>query len=188
MRQTPRVGIQKAELKKLILFEQGKRFEDLIEGVERDQHRSEGATIALSHASKGIQALVNLVDDDVSKERYGLEEAVRIKEYIGRAVQVCVDMARQQEQQKLAYLGKAEGIRDVVKIVKTEYDKQVARVEELREAEAAGESADPKTRVPGQPPAFRPFADPEPAKPAEPPPTTAEKRRQKRNTSHAENA
>ena len=148
------VGIQKAELKKAWLFEQGSRFDDMIEGAQRDQHRCEGASLSLGHAAKSINALVRLVDDDVEKERYGLEEAVRIKEYIERAVRVCVDMARSQEQEKLAHLGRAEGYRSVVKVLKADFDKEVARINELKAAALEGDSNDPKSRVPGQAPAF----------------------------------
>ena len=128
------MSLEKAELKMLMLQDLGNKFDDVLEEMGRDQCRTEGASKALSQAATVIAQLATLVDDDLDKERYDIETATRIKQYISRATTQVSDMASAMTRNKLVAQGRREGIAQVVQMTKKEYDREEAKKKAIEKA------------------------------------------------------
>lgn len=129
------MGLDKSEIKLAILQELGCKFDDMLEGVQHDKFRAEGAARALIQATKAIRSVASLVDDDVDKERYDLPTAAKIKEYIDRAATIVESMAKNATNQQMAGGGSIVAMDQVVKYLKKEYDSEEAKRKALEESE-----------------------------------------------------
>ena len=144
------MGLDKSDIKLAMLHELGTKFDDLLEGIHVERQRAEGAAAALIQAAKAVTQVATLVDNDVDKDRYDLETATKIKEYVARCAALLDSMALASRNQKMANLGRVEGMSLAVKIIKKEHDSET--VKQISMDEAAEEAADIVDRIIGQRP------------------------------------
>jgi hypothetical protein len=147
------MGLDKAELKMLILNDLGCDFEDVKDNMLREMYQQEGAASALRQAAKAILGLSQLVDDDIEKGRYELEEAARLKEYISRAATQCEEMSKSARNQRLVSEGRMQGITHIVDLTKKKVEAEEAKLKALaaalEEAEKTGGEVDMRRRPSG---------------------------------------
>ena len=135
------MSLDKAELKILILNELGCDFEDMCEVVRRETHQQEGAAVALRVAAKTILGLSALVDDDLDKGRYELEEAGRIKSYIGRAATQCEEMSKDARNKRMVSEGRTQGIAQVVATLKKKMAAETVKADARKNADPSDSRA-----------------------------------------------
>lgn len=146
---------EKSRLKMLTIQELGSHMDDMLEGAEADIHRAEGGMVWLQQVQKSYKAVASRVDTDldegaISGDWGPVETAQYVKKVLGQLNQGIQDLALKAQGEKLAAIGKAQGIRNCVAGAKKVYDSEQAKMEQSllqlkkakEEAEANGE--DPK--------------------------------------------
>lgn len=145
------MGVEKSELKLAVLENLGCKSDDILESVERELHRAEGAIQALSLGSKAVRQLAQLVDDDLDKERYDIETATKVKEYLDRAGTLLDSMAQKATNQRMTGAGRVEMATQFVQFLKKEHDLEALKKKSFEIRDEDDDS--PSSRPVGQRPA-----------------------------------
>lgn len=128
------MSIEKAEIKVGTAHEIGCRLDDLLDGVNKDLYRLEGAATAFRKGAESVAALAKIVDGEIDKGEYDLEVATRIKRFIGRAQQMLVNLAVNADNNRITQVGKVQAMQTAVGAVKKFKDAEEAKVNSIRQA------------------------------------------------------
>lgn len=149
-------SILKAELKQLVTNEVGVRVEDALEAAKKEGSVLEGRQTAFLDGSKAVEALLKVVDEDLTAGRYPLETATEIKRFLQRGSQALQNLSQQANNYRIAQAGKIQGFEHTVKLLSSivEAEKQkIAQIQaQAQTLVASGVTADTAAIGVGVPP------------------------------------
>ena len=146
--------IEKAELTAAIANEIGADIEDLLEHSDRAMQTSEGVSVGLGRAFKGVQGILEHVDKALDSGELDLEQSTLVKRWISRVAGSIEGLKAQAEVERLQARGYRAGVSRAMEAAKKRRDNAKVKAESLK----TGGSDSKKTRTPGTRPE-NPLAD-----------------------------
>lgn len=143
------MSVLKSELKQLVTHEVGVRVEDALEGAKKELSVLEGRQTGLVDGAKIVEALLGFVDKDVEEGKTDLPTAEVAKRFILRGVHALNNAAQNAANLRMAQTGKVQALTQTVDMLSEMVEKEKAKAEAIREAEAAAPSENARDRVLG---------------------------------------
>lgn len=137
--------IEKAQLTAHVANEIGADIEDLLEQADRTMQSSEGVTVGLARASKGVQGILEHVDQALDNGELDLDQSTLVKRWVSRALGSIEGLKAQAEVERLQARGYRVGVARAMETARKRRDMATAKVE----AAKAYEAGDPGPRPAG---------------------------------------
>lgn len=128
----------KSEIRASVLNDMGSRIEDALDAAKRELAGFQGGRQALVLAKQKVEAHMASVDKDVDAGRLDLEQASLVKKYMSQCCHILENLGIQAEVQGYQAQGKIMATENLVKVTKTLFDQERAKLE-AAEREEAGE-------------------------------------------------
>lgn len=131
---------QKTEIRALLFHEMGSKIEDMLENDKRELATYQGGKAALQQGQKKIEEHLKFIDKDVDEGNLTIEEATKVKKYVLHCINILGNLALTAEIQIHETRGKGIAREQLMKLTKTMYDQERAKLE----AQIAAEMAPPE--------------------------------------------
>lgn len=148
----------KSELRASVLNDIGSRIEDVLESAKKELAMHQGGKQALALGRQKIEAHMSYVDKDVEAGVLDLQQASLVKKYVSQCSNILENLAIQVEVQSYQTQGKVIATEGLVKLTKTLFDQEKAKIESSTSLVPEEETSRPIERQVGVHPG-NPIAD-----------------------------
>ncbi len=131
----------KARTKLSVTNEIGSGLDDLLDQAERAVAVCDGRLEAFQKAKESVEAMTKHVKTDIDNGTYDLEQGGEINKWIGRCVQVCINLGQQTTNMKLRAMGQKDAMTKAVESVAKFKVAQEQKLEAYATARKAAEEA-----------------------------------------------
>jgi hypothetical protein len=156
------MSLEKTELTAHIANEIGADIEDLLEQADKAMQASEGVSVGLARASKGVNGILGHVDKALDEGELDLEQSTLVKRWLSRCSGSIEGLKAQAEVERLQARGYRAGVARAMETARKRRDMARVKAESVRAYEAGEGSSRPSGVRPENP-----LADRERRKPAE---------------------
>ncbi len=143
------MSVLKSELKQLVTHEVGVRVEDALEAAKKEQATLEGKQSGFLDGAKAVEALLTLVDKDLTEEKVDLPTAEAIKRWLLRAFTALQNLSQQASNLKVIQMGKVQGFEHTVKLLQNMIEQEKQKAAQLVAAQEAPPPENPRERPVG---------------------------------------
>jgi hypothetical protein len=112
------MNFDKAEVKIGTFDEVGNKLDDVLEAMQAEASRMEGAAVAFGKGAEAVAALLQHVDKDTDEGTLDLEVAKHVKRYLDRARVALVNLGMNASNQSFVAKGRVIGLQTSVGVVK----------------------------------------------------------------------
>lgn len=131
------MSILKSEIRHQTVTDIGVKIEDTLEAARKDVATCEGKMLAFLEGAKAVEGVITLLQRDIDSGSVELEVGNKIRDYLTRGVQTLQQLGIQATTIRHSASGKVQGLEQTVRLLKQLSDVEQAKIDKLRELEAA---------------------------------------------------
>lgn len=136
------MSILKSEIRQQTVTDIGVKIEDTLEAARKDVAMTEGKMLAFLEGAKAVEGVVALLQKDIESGVVPLETGNKVRDYLTRGVQTLQQLGMQATTMRHSAAGKVLGLEQTVRLLKQLSDLEQAKIEKLKELEAAPAQAE----------------------------------------------
>jgi outer membrane biosynthesis protein TonB len=134
------MGVEKAELKKAVLEDMGVKADDRLDALTAELYRTDGGAKALKSAGEGLgRDVFARLRKELDEGKIDADQAKHVDRYINTCINFLTHLARRAAGQVPVMQGRVDEATEAVRRIKKDVDAEVAKIQAIQIAEAAGE-------------------------------------------------